>query len=371
MRDDAASVLMLRSHYPDARTGKVKRVLEDVTDVHLHAWCRGHTETGPDGSLSLFRFPLPRQSPLVVLLLPLFQISIALQILRRRPRVLHAVDLDTMLTACILAKVTGASTVYEIYDYYPDMVSADRIGSRIRPLLVRLDSFLVRSADQVIIVDDNRREQIPSLPDYALAIYNSPALNDGDEARPSHRRPFRVFYGGFVSRERGIDALCQAVSGLDGVELEVYGDCDPDYRRELQGRFGKLDNIHLCLRYVDHAEIVRRTMDSQLVPVLYDSSVRNNRYSSPNKFFEALALGIPVMSYPDCSVDEKVRRWGCGVVVPEGDVASIRETLSTLRDDPLLWKGMSRNARAAHDSDFSWELMKRRLRKMYEELLGK
>ena len=171
-----------------------------------------------------------------------------------------------------------------------------------------------------------------------------------------------------MSRERGITALCDVVSQIPSVRLLICGATETGYKNELLDSYSQFPNISFDLQYTDHKKILDVTKKAQLIPVLYDSSVANNWYSSPCKFFEALAFGIPVLTYRGCSVDEKVEDHQCGIVVEENDLIGMKKAIESLYNDREGWIRMSEQGMRASVSCYSWNIMRERLFEMYDSL---
>ncbi len=357
-----ANVLMLRSHYPDVRASKIRNAIREWANVEMCVWCRGQCEE--EEGVKKFGWPIGWQSFFVVAILPIFQLFSFFYILRRRPDFVHAADLDTILPAFFAAKIIGCKLIYDIYDYYPDMIEID--SKLVKKGLSKIDHFLLRSSNAIIIPDQNRLNQIGIDPEDAVVIYNSPESREGVATYDDGG--FTLFFGGFVGPDRGIGEICQAVSEMPHIKLKVYGDANAKYREELLDKYSDFGNIELRLERIDHRTIIETTAKSQLVPILYSGIIKNNLYSSPNKLFEAMSAGVPVIAYEGSSVDEKVIRHNIGIVVEPGNNDDLMGAISTLHDDQELWESMSENALKAYNEIYSWELMKGRLRELYNDL---
>jgi glycosyltransferase involved in cell wall biosynthesis len=102
----------------------------------------------------------------------------------------------------------------------------------------------------------------------------------------------------------------------------------------------------------------------------YDPQVKNHRFSSPNKVFEAMALGKPIIVAKDTGVDKLVEQMNLGAVVKYGDLQSLETTLHDLS----MWSSSMRqdfslHARMVYETHFSWSSMQARLKSIYDDLL--
>ncbi len=93
------------------------------------------------------------------------------------------------------------------------------------------------------------------------------------------------------------------------------------------------------------------------------------RYSSPNKFFEYLAVGLPVVTSDLPIVRRICEAYGCGLVCDPTSPASIAEACNRLLGDPDLYARMRDGALAAA-AVYNWEAQEQVLLDVYRRLLA-
>ena len=231
----------------------------------------------------------------------------------------------------------------------------------------------MRFADGIIIADESRTEQIKrNLSNTVIAVTNSPKRELCDEVSLPKKKleAFTLFVGGGVSLDRGVDTLIAAVQHLDNVELVIKGYCgSATFAERLREMCAGVTNVSLDIGGVPHEAIIAQTLVADLVVALYDPRIPNNRYASPNKLFEAMMCAKPVFVSEDTSMATIVRNENCGLVVPFGDVAGIREAIINLKSNSSLWATLSENGRRAYDTKYDWQLMESRLVGLYCRIL--
>jgi len=103
---------------------------------------------------------------------------------------------------------------------------------------------------------------------------------------------------------------------------------------------------------------------------LYDPKLRNSTHAAPNKIFEAMMAGKPIVVNEGTSLARFVRHVNCGVVIPFGNVVCLSNALTRLMGDKQFAKEMGANARQAYDTCYNWKLMRVRILRTYGELLS-
>lgn len=370
---------MLRSHYPDARLEKeAKTLVKSGYDVILLVWDRGRiSEIPKPGPYQVKRFKLAvsPDSLKVCFYLPLWWLYICFQLLIEKWDVIHAADFDTFAPALIVAKATRKPIIYDIFDFYADMIVFPIFPKVSRAFFATVDRFLMKFADVIILPDDSRREQIAlSSGEHIVIIVNAPSDVSSKNSIDLNSIPenFTIFYGGGIGNDRGTDTICKAVKTLPDVQLVIMGPCSEDYGDYLKNICQNAPNIELHLKWALHEEIIQRATAADMLFAFYDPDIPNNKYASPNKLFEAMMCNKPILVNDNTSMAEIVREEKCGLIVPYGDVNATKCAVLTLKNDPKLCKRLSENGRRAYEVKYNWRIMEERLREIYGKLdLGK
>lgn len=288
---------------------------------------------------------------------------------------IHACDFDTVLPALLCKWLYQKKVVYDIFDFY-----ADHLRSTPDPIknVIRLaDMRAINRADAVILVDDARREQIQgSQPHRLTVIYNSPEDIPSDienqEAsdpavidRPENSQ-LHIVYVGLLQIERGLFELLSVLSQHPEWSLGLAG-FGGDESRILE-KIQHMSNVNWYGR-ISYSRALKLSAAADTLFATYDPTIPNHRYSSPNKVFEAMLLGKPVIVAQDTNMDRIIRQAGCGLVVPYGSESDLEAALLALQDAPELRKQLGNNARKAYDTTYSWEIMQKRLLDLYAAVL--
>jgi len=125
------------------------------------------------------------------------------------------------------------------------------------------------------------------------------------------------------------------------------------------------------IHYVGFAgtqQISAYTCAADVVYYGFDPANPNARFSAPNKLYEALAAGRPLITGDFGEIADVVRKTGCGIVLPEYSVANVRVAIETLRDRAV-WNSMAAKASQFGSAFMHWEKGEEILRTEYSALL--
>jgi len=280
---------------------------------------------------------------------------------RLKPDAIHACDFDTALPAIAYATLASKKLVYDIFDFYAYMI-AQPLGNTTRRWLARMERFVAKRADLVILADMARTVQLgKSFSGKVLEVLNVPPSSDVKEPEENE---FTVFYGGMLSWERGLTQLVDATRRA-GVRFVVAGHGADE--GTLIPLFKNSPHVNY-LGNITYTEVLRWTARSHVIAALYDPVIPNNRLAAPNKLFEAMMLSKPVIANEGTRPAEIVREIGCGEVVRYGDVEGLAESIGRMAAEPASRRNMGVNGRRAFELRFNWAVMENRLIEAYSNL---
>jgi glycosyltransferase involved in cell wall biosynthesis len=120
--------------------------------------------------------------------------------------------------------------------------------------------------------------------------------------------------------------------------------------------------------FVRGKEIPAYTCAGDVVYYGFDPANPNARFSAPNKLYEALAAGRPLITGDFGEIADVVRQAGCGIVLPEYSSAAVKEALETL-SDAFLRESMAEKARRFGATFMHWEKGEEILHRKYGSLV--
>jgi glycosyltransferase involved in cell wall biosynthesis len=371
-----ARVVISRSNpvAPDPRVEKEAQSLSAAGySVQIIGWDRtGQLATQEDrGGIRIHRLPIRAEYARGVGNLPAllrWQMGLARWLVhhRRDYDIIHACDFDTILPALWCQRLWGKVVVYDIFDFYADHLRAT--PEWVKSLIRRVDLSLVRRASAVILADDSRREQIAgAAPRLLEVIYNSPP-DVFDQVHPAERpagSALHLAYIGLLQVERGLLQMLDALKRHPDWTFDLAG-FGGDQERILASAAG-LVNVRWHGR-IPYERALQLSAAADALFATYDPAIPNHRYASPNKLFEAMMLGKPVLVCEHTNMDRIVAGLDCGLMIPYDDIPALEAALRRLASDAALRRRLGENARRAYVETYGWERMQSRLLSLYASI---
>ncbi|RLI40118.1 glycosyltransferase WbuB [Candidatus Bathyarchaeota archaeon] len=368
------TVILVRSRAIDPSIHKVAEALaKNNYDVKLLVWDRKgerRFEKFNGYNVRYFSIKAPYDKVNVAFYLPLWWLYEFLVLLLNDAKIIHACDLDTLMPAITIKLIKKVKLCYTIYDFYADNLPK-LFPSFARKIIAWVEKFGIGLCDAIFIVDPTRYRQIKGARMKRMAvIYNSPPdyVEGRLVSKPSVTKEVTLFYAGLIDRSRGLTDILKTVRDLDEVKLVIAG-LGPDVKI--------FENLPRSLKYkveyvgfIPYKEVVKRTLEADILFALYDPTIPNNIYASPNKLFEAMMCGKPIIVNEETTAAEIVKKERCGLVIPYGNVEAIKNAVMRLKNDCSLRLMLGKNGRLAYEKIYNWKLMKRRLLHIYDQLIS-
>jgi glycosyltransferase involved in cell wall biosynthesis len=219
----------------------------------------------------------------------------------------HAHDL-TGLAAIMPNLPRRSRVVYDSHELFLETGTALRLPAAARLVLRAYERRLVSRVSAVITVNEALasvfRRRYRRL--HVLAVHNCPDRWSPPIPRPTVLREVAgvsadatvILYHGALSANRGVEQLMQVLleSGFEDAHLVLlgFGEMRADFiRASAEARWK--NRVHV-LDPVPPAELMQWVASADIGAMPIQPSTLNHRLSTPNKLFECLAAGIPVVA---------------------------------------------------------------------------
>jgi len=262
---------------------------------------------------------------------------------RKSLSVIHACDLDTAFPACIF-KFFVKRDVIVIFDIC-DWFSADitRENKLILLSFKLMEKFTINHSNEVIICEPERIQQIPyKLKKKELILPNIPSFSNYNflcvDKKYSFDNDLIVFsYVGGLNNERFLDELLYvAEKGLINLLIAGFGN---NQLEEKCSKLSELQNIKFFGK-VQYQEGLNIMFNSDIIYAMYCKSNPNHFYAAPNKYYEAMMLGKPILSTMGIRIANKINDFNIGYVIEES-IEDLENLINSLNKDDMGKKGLN------------------------------
>lgn len=298
----------------------------------------------------------------------LFQMRIIRWLFRHRREydAVHAFDFDTGFASMICCKLLRKKLIYHVLDYYAEGHILP--GRLLNSIIEFFEIRVINSANATVICTEKRKEQIrKASPRKLYVIHNTPdSVQQMDTSFQVNgcTGKLKLVYVGVLSRMRLLKEIVEVVSKMDDVEMHIGG--FGEYEDWMQKAAEQYSNVFFYGK-LQYSETLALEKQCDIMMAVYDPSIRNHKYAAPNKFYESIMLGKPIIMAYDTGHDDIITKNDIGILT-EYSESGIRDAIYALEKRRNEWNDMGKRAMNLYNSNYSWTIMTERIEEMYRNL---
>ncbi len=286
------------------------------------------------------------------------------------------------VTAWALARLKRARFLFEVRDLWPYFAVA--VGVLTNPVLIRLsewlEGFLYRHADRVMVnspgfvahIRARGVQRVDLIPNGADLTMFDPTADGADfRQRYGLGSDFLIVYAGAHGLSNDLDVVLDAAQLLRahaGLRFVLIGDGKEKPRLQRRAEALALPN----LVFID--SLPKNEMRAALaaadagLAILKPIAAYKTTY--PNKVFDYMAAGRPVLLAIDGVIREVVEAAQGGIFVPPGDAAALSAAAERLSADRAAAQAMGQRGRAYLEKHFDRAQLAAQLADLLETMLS-
>ena len=268
-------------------------------------------------------------------------------------------------TAWLLARLKGVPFLLEVRDLWPAFAVA--VGVLKNEFLISLsewlERFLYRHADRVIVnspgfighVEARGAEKVALIPNGSdPEMFNPRSTGAAFREKHSLTDRFVVLYAGAHGMSNDLAVVLDAAALLketESIRIVLLGSGKEKSRLVSEAQSRNLENV-LFLPPVPKLEM-REALAAADACLAILKPIEMYKTTYPNKVFDYMAAGRPVVLAIDGVIRQVVEKANAGVYVPPGDPEALAAAIRELAGNPEKCRNMGQNGRKMIETRFS------------------
>ena len=264
-----------------------------------------------------------------------YNIRLFLFLLFHRANLLLSNDLDTILPNYFISRLKGIKMIFDSHEYFtetPELVNRPKV----QKVWKRIEGFVV-----------------------AL-----PPKGDKQALGLPIDKHLLVLQGSGINIQRGAEELVQAMALLDDCFLMIIGGGDvlPILKQMVEDK-SITDRVRFFPR-MPYQQMMSYTQLAELGFCLDKDTNLNYRFSLPNKLFDFIQAGVPIVASHLPEIEKIIRRYDVGLFIEDHKPATIA---ATIREALLseARRGQWQRNLALAAQDLCWENEEKKLLEIY------
>lgn len=294
----------------------------------------------------------------------------------RRFGILHFHDPE-LIPVGLVAKAMGFRVIYDVHEDVPRQLKGrDDIVVGLRQVLAFCagvsEWIAARFLDEIVCATPSIASRFPAKKTTIVQNFPIVAELTAVEAVPYAERRQRFVYIGCITRMRGVWEMVEAVRGPKSesrLELSLAGPFSPKLlHQEIESLPEEANTTYHGLLGRSQVADLLATARAGLV-IFHEAP--NHVNGQPNKLFEYMSVGLPVIASDFPLWREFVAGAECGLLVDPRDPRAIREAMDWIVENPEEAEAMGRRGQRAVESRLNWKHEAERLISLYRRIYSR
>ena len=239
-----------------------------------------------------------------------YNFRLLMHLLFNKYEIIYSNDLDTLPACFIASKLFNSKLIYDSHEFFTEVPELQE-RKFVRNIWLSIEKILLPRIKNAITVSDSIANEYKLKYGIHMGILrNIPSLNTNGiiEKVKFPTKNKVVLYQGILNPGRGIKPMIDSLKYLKGVDLVIigYGKVK-DELVEYSEKSGCKSRIHFLGR-IPHEKLVNYTKMASIGMVLEEPLGQSFNFSLPNKLFDFIHVGIPIIASPLVEVKKNYRK---------------------------------------------------------------
>jgi glycosyltransferase involved in cell wall biosynthesis len=302
-----------------------------------------------------------------------FNWKLVLFLFKKRPDIIHCHDLWVLPAAVLSAIFSKCKLIYDAHEYYPglEIFTRNKIKKRI---WILLEYLAIPRVHILLAVSEPLaklyRKEYPRLKQIEV-IRNLPKKEIPKKKftipkiHPLQKKI--ILYQGHFRPGRGLENLIDAFPHVPEAQLVLIGGGELEEKLRRRIEKNRLEDRVTFAGYIATDHLISATACADLGIALFEPTSINYAYALPNKFFEYIMAGIPILASNIDTFQAYINEYKVGLTVDPFDIGKIADTINFMVSDIERLDEWRKNAREASQK-LNWEKEAKKMNRIYENI---
>lgn len=284
----------------------------------------------------------------------------------------HLHDPELIPTGLKLKKL-GKKVIFDSHEDLPKQLLEKKYLNKFSKIVLSIfftfyEKFACRKFDAIIGATPFIQQKFLKINNNTINVNNFPILNELASVIDWSKKKNEIVYVGVLSEIRGLNEMVSSLKYTkEDVRMNLGGIFNDKHLENVIKKHNSWFKVRE-LGFLKRSEVKKVLRDSKVGLVIF-YPVQNHINSQPNKMFEYMSAGIPIITSNFKLWREIVEENRCGICVDPLDPEEIGKNINYLINNPVEANKMGIRGREAVKNKYNWSIEEDKLCKLYKELL--
>jgi len=273
---------------------------------------------------------------------------------------IHSNDLDTLLACRMVAKIKRKPLIYDSHEYFLGVPEIQE-RPKVKKVWTKIERSIFPKLKHVFTVNDSIAELYEK--DYGIrpeVIRNIPNKNSLPPVKTRQKlnlpedKKIIILQGAGINIDRGAEELLEAIAIMENTLLLIVGTGDVIDKLKARALKADLKDKVIFTGRLPYNEMMQYTQVADVGVTLDKDTNINYKFSLPNKIFDYLNAGIPVLATNLPEIKKIITGYTVGLLIDNLQPDTIKKGLETIWKENERYLTLKVNAQKA-SNELNWE----------------
>ncbi|HNZ61567.1 MAG TPA: glycosyltransferase [Paludibacteraceae bacterium] len=305
-----------------------------------------------------------------------YNIRLFFYLLFAKVDLIFANDLDTLPAAFLAAKIRRKKIIYDTHEYFtetPELVHRPKVQA----IWQKIENFIFPKLQVIFTVNDSIAELYKKKYNKNLQVvrnipptYIPYRLKTRKELDLPENKHILILQGTGINKDRGAEEVLTAMQYLQNCILLIIGSGDVLPALQKMTKELQLENKVIFKTKMPFEELRQYTCNSDLGLAIDKDTNLNYHFSLPNKLFDYIHAGIPVLASDLPELKKIINDYDIGYFLQNHDPKNIAATIEYIFENAERYKTVKSNTEKARE-ELCWENEEKNLLQIIQQYSSK
>ena len=302
-----------------------------------------------------------------------FNLRLFFKLLFVKADVFHANDLDTLLANRWASKLRRKPLVYDSHEYFTGVPEIQN-KPKIKMIWEIIEKSIFPKLKHIFTVNQSIADLYRNQYNKDVQVLRNVPRSDDLKKTKSRTdlgipldKKIVLVQGTGINVDRGIEELLDAVSIMEGTILYIVGSGDVLEQLRDKSQAEELKGKVVFIGKLPYNEMMQYTYNADVGVTLDKDTNINYRFSLPNKIFDYIKAGLPVLSSDLVELKKIINQYEIGVIAVNHSPEEIKKCLLAIWDNETRFSQYKENTIKAAQ-ELTWEKEVETLLEVYKKL---